>query len=269
MARTIRTAKKSTNSSGASKRQKVEPLNPGDEVEIHNLVDDVDLNGKSGRLVKYHSGRNRWEVHIIGDGMLTDHLIKAENLKLKREDPEPLNPGDEVVFHGLTTNVDLNGKSGELVEYDSDGDRWEVKTKFDVCISGDTDKVVFAKAENLKRKDLAAPDRERKSMSCPTHVYVLILEEWHHGWGGGHATTKVIGVYISKEAAVLASGEIQTSWGTFNKEIEPRRGTFGGEFEHKDNRKNPPDDGILIQLGGRDIGEGDYARLKLQKMPLL
>ena len=199
MARTIRTAKKSANSPGASKRQKVEPLNPG----------------------------------------------------------------DEVVFHGLTTNVDLNGKSGELVEYDSDIDAWEVKTKFDVCISGDTDKMVFIKTENLKRKDhtIAAPDRERKS------VYVLILEEWNHRWG---AKTKVIGVYISKEAAVLASRDIKRSYGgTFNEEIEPGRGIYSDKFDHKDNRNNPPDDGILIQLGGRGIGEGDYHSLKIQKMPLL
>lgn len=257
MARIIRKAKKSTGESGASKRQKVEYLEVGDEVEIHNLIDDVGLNGKSGRLVKYHSDRNRWEVNISGVSI----LAKDEILQVKREDPEPLNPGDQIVFHSLRTNVDLNGKSGELVEYDSDVGSWKVKTKFDVCISGDTDKVVNAKAENLKRKDLAAPDR--------THVYVLILKEWHHGWGGGYKTTKVIGVYISKEAAVLVSGDIETSFGTFNKEIDPERGTFGGEFDHIDNRNNPPDDGILVQLGGEDIGAGDYACLKLQKTPLL
>ena len=33
--------------------------------------------------------------------------------------------------------------------------------------------------------------------------------------------------------------------------------------------RNPPDDGILIQIGGNDSDEGDCVRLKIQKKPLL
>ena len=203
MARTIRKAKQSTDSSSGSKRQKVEsPLKPGDQVVFHNLNPDDDLHGKSGELVQYHDGKIKyWEV-ITEDDMLVD--MEAKNLKRKESN--------------------------------------EIAT--------------------------AAPDQEFKSLSCPTHVYVLILEEWNHGWGSGQES-KVIGVYISKEAAVLASGDINTSYGTFDKAIEPNRGDFSSEFDHKDYRSNPPDDGILIQLGGDDIGEGDYIRLKIQKMPLL
>ena len=189
----------------------------------------------------------------------------------KRQKVEsPLKAGDKVVFHSLKVNVSLNGESGKLIRYDSDTKYWEVKTEFDVCISGANDKVVFATAENLKRKDrkIAAVDRDPNT-SCPTHVYVLMLEEWHHGWRGGWAEdAQVIGVYISKEAAALASGDINTSYGTFNEAIEPG-GTFCGEFDHEDNRSNPPDDGILIQIGGDGIGEGDYVRLTIQKKLLL
>ena len=208
MARTIRKAKQSMDSSGASKRQKVE---------------------------------------------------------------SPLKPGDKVIFHSLKVNVSLNGKSGKLVRYDSDTKSWEVKTEFDVCIAGHHDKMVVATSENLKRKDqkIAAADRD-PNMSCPTHVYVLMLEEWHHGWRGGWVEdAQVIGVYISKEAAALASGDINTSYGTFNEAIDPNRGDFSDEFHHEDNRSNPPDDGILIQLGGKDVGEGDYVRLTIQKNLLL
>ena len=195
---------------------------------------------------------------------------------LKRQKVDGLKPGDQVVFHNLDPDDDLNGKSGKLVGYDSSKKEWVVETELaGVASDSDSDdfnlRLVLFKAENLKRKDnevAAAPDRKRKSISCPTHVYVLILEEWNHGWGSGQ-DSKVIGVYISKEAAVLASGDINTSYGTFDKAIEPNRGDFSSEFDHKDYRSNPPDDGILIQLGGDDIGEGDYIRLKIQKMPLL
>ena len=184
----------------------------------------------------------------------------------KRQKVEPLKRGDEVEIHNLNEEDDeLNGESGQLVEYDSRFNSWSVATK---------NYLVDVKAENLKRKDqeIAAPDRERESLSCPTHVYVLILEEWNHGWGGGHKEdAEVVGVYISKEAAALAAGDIGTSYGTFDEAIEPERGTFSDEFDYEDNRKDPPDDGILIQLGGKDIGEGDYVRLKIkiQKKPLL
>lgn len=172
----------------------------------------------------------------------------------------PLKPGEQVVFHGLKVNVSLNGGRGKLVRYDSGRKSWDVMTE--------DNKVVHAKAENLKRKHqkIAAVDRD-PNMSCPTHVYVLMLEEWHHGWGGGWAEdAQVIGVYISKEAAALASGDIDTSYGTFNEAIAT---TFAGEFDHEDNRSDPPDDGILIQLGGDGIGEGDYVRLTIQKKLLL
>ena len=206
----------------------------------------------------------------------------------KRQRVDGLKPGDQVVFQNLKEDVDFNGKSGKLVRYDSSKSRWLVKTELDSVSSdnesdSDDERLMLFKAENLKRKDQndSASDQDAEStadeseedgddsdVGCPTHVYVLILEEWNHGWGSGQES-KVIGVYISKEAAVLASGDINTSYGTFDKAIEPNRGDFSGEFDHKDYRNNPPDDGILIQLGGDDIGEGDYIRLKIQKMPLL
>lgn len=100
----------------------------------------------------------------------------------------------------------------------------------------------------------------------PSHVYVLTFEKWDNK---RDTATEVIGVYSSKEAAVAVSGDVGTDHGTFDEAIEPDRGTFGEDYLHEDNRGNPPDNGVLIQFGGRGVFEGDYRRLYIRKMPLL
>jgi len=100
----------------------------------------------------------------------------------------------------------------------------------------------------------------------PSHVYVLTFEKWDNK---RDTATEVIGVYSSKEAAVAVSGDVGTDHGIFDEAIEPDRGTFGEDYLHEDNRGNPPDNGVLIQFGGRGVFEGDYRRLYIRKMPLL
>ena len=249
---------------------------PGNTVMFQNLKTDISLNGITGRVVEFDSNERSWRVRCMHNG--EELLAKAENLKRidannvnevlpykKVAASLPLKPGDIVTFRHLTT-FSLNGKTGRLVEFDSDSGSWRVRCKHD-------GKVLLAKAEHLKPKVIEVSDisdQERRSLSCPTHIYVLILDEHSHGWGRGYTEDgKVIGVYISKEAAVSASGDVDTSYGTFDEAIEPEEGTYAEEGCYIDNRNNPPDNGTLIQLGGKDIGEGDYVRLRILKKPLL
>jgi len=251
---------------------------PGNIVMFQNLKTDISLNGKTGRVVEFDSNERSWRVRCSHDGELL--LAKAENLT-RIDDANnvndmlpdkkvaaslPLKPRNIVMFQNLKTDISLNGKTGRLVEFDSDSGSWRVRCKH----NGEE---LLAKAEHLKAKpkmievsDIS--DQERSNLSCPTHIYVLILDEHNHGWGRGYTEDgKVIGVYISKEAAVSASGEVDT--GTFDEAIEPEKGIYSEEGCYIDNRNNPPDDGTLIQLGGKDIGEGDYVRLRIQKKPLM
>jgi len=75
----------------------------------------------------------------------------------------------------------------------------------------------------------------------------------------------VIGLYDSKAAAVAAASTVRCDYGTFD---EAMKDPFG-EGGYEDNREDPPDDGILIQVGRDDIGEGDYCCLSIKKLPIL
>ena len=55
---------------------------------------------------------------------------------------------------------------------------------------------------------------------------------------------------------------VGTCYGKWDEAIEDM---FSGDYEHEDNRNNPPDNGTLIQIEGDDIGEGDYVRLVITK----
>ena len=63
---------------------------------------------------------------------------------------------------------------------------------------------------------------------------------------------KVIGAYATKEAAVAAASTVDTEYGTFDEAIKTMFDE--GDFDHKDNRGNPPDDGMLIQIGSAGSG---------------
>lgn len=79
------------------------------------------------------------------------------------------------------------------------------------------------------------------------------------------------GVYVTKEAAAAASGDIDTEkYGTFDEALDPEKCWLVCE-EFEDHRDDPPDDGVLIQIGGYP-GERpthDFIRLSIRKMPLL
>ena len=94
------------------------------------------------------------------------------------------------------------------------------------------------------------------------HVYVLSLTSVDHG-RNYRPEHEIVGVYSTKAAAAYAAGSVDTEYGTFDSAIESMF-----EDDHVDNRENPPDSGVLIQIGSEDTGEGDYVELSIEKFPL-
>lgn len=64
---------------------------------------------------------------------------------------------------------------------------------------------------------------------------------------------------------MATSVTVDTIYGTFFDEAIKEMFQDG----HEDNRKNSPDNGILLQIGGKDIGCGDYARLIMKYKAIL
>ena len=108
-------------------------------------------------------------------------------------------------------------------------------------------------------------EQSKKLQPTRAFIYILTLESNSHdrSWRGEF---DIIGAFDSLDAAVAKSITVETDYGKFDDAIKDM---FSNEFEHIDNRKNPPEDGILIQLGGDDVGEGDYCRLVITKRPIL
>ena len=108
------------------------------------------------------------------------------------------------------------------------------------------------------------PPKRKASTTAPEgcFVFVLTLESICHS--GDPQTPKIVGVYNSKEAAAACAGEIDSLYGSFEYGVE-------NDFAHahEDHRKNPPDSGVLMQLGSRDYGEGDMEILTIEKCAIL
>lgn len=96
-------------------------------------------------------------------------------------------------------------------------------------------------------------------------VFVLTYKDVNHSTC--HVPdTKVIGIFTSKEAAVAVAGSVDTPHGTFDEALKDFG--YGEELSCIDNRKRPPDSGILLQFGSEEEGEGDYTQLLLEKFKL-
>jgi hypothetical protein len=94
----------------------------------------------------------------------------------------------------------------------------------------------------------------------------LIYESWDHSgnWGRG-PDTSTVGASDSKGAAVAAASNYETNYGLFDAAVDDM---FGEEGDYLDNRENPPDNGVLMQLGSRDSGEGDYERFSIKMVDI-
>lgn len=105
---------------------------------------------------------------------------------------------------------------------------------------------------------------KRKAASDLGHVFVLTIVEVNHG--NNHIPeTKNVGVFDTKEAAAAIAGKVDTPYGPMESEMADGR-MF--EDDHEDNRDNPPDCGVLMQLGSEESGEGDYVSLMIEKFPV-
>ena len=113
-------------------------------------------------------------------------------------------------------------------------------------------------------KNSMPPKRKKASKSTRNerNVYVLVHESINHGMNY-RVGKEIVGVFDTKAAAVASSGSIESSFGAFDDVIEE---LF--VENHEDNRDDPPVDGVLIQLGSEDSGEGDIERLLIEKCPL-
>lgn len=116
---------------------------------------------------------------------------------------------------------------------------------------------------DARRDSLVAKWKEQSGQlkSTGTEAYLLFLTGWDHGkkW---YEEPEIVGIFDSKAAAVARASTVECDYGTFDEAIKD----YGCK---EDNREDPPDDGILIQIGDHDIGEGDICRLSIKKLPLL
>jgi hypothetical protein len=127
--------------------------------------------------------------------------------------------------------------------------------------SNATDSVLSeASMETAHMDTLAAKRKEQaQQLTSSQFVYVLVLD------------TIIIGVFASKEAAVARTSEVKphildTLFDGCNS-IDEAIKQFGNII---DNRDNPPDDGILVQLGSEyDDFDSSVSRIMIKKMPVL
>ena len=108
------------------------------------------------------------------------------------------------------------------------------------------------------------PKSKINSQDDKDAYYVLSSANVYHQerYEGNPPEINIIGVFSSKDAAVSVAGTVETDYGTFDMAIK-------GDWNdcYIDNRKNPPDCGILLQIGNDKTGEGDYVKLYIEKFP--
>ena len=112
-------------------------------------------------------------------------------------------------------------------------------------------------AKKTKRDASGKPDS--------ADVYIVTRTIKDHGYG---SETEIMGAYASPKIAAREAGSISTQcWGSFEDALD--------EFEHnyesyvEDNRHDPPSNGILLQCGSEDYGEGDFVRLEIKRLSIV
>lgn len=107
--------------------------------------------------------------------------------------------------------------------------------------------------------------KTKRATNEPQFAYVLTRLEYNHSVD---IEPEVLGVYGSKEVAARVAGSLDTdSLGTFDDALYEHKCNYNGSV--LDNRRSPPDDGILLQAGHEDEGEGDHIVLKITKLPFV
>merc|ERR1712232_1247887 len=103
-------------------------------------------------------------------------------------------------------------------------------------------------------------------------VYVLMMDVWCHGAGEEEESKEdgggceIVGVYKSKASAISDAGSLPCPWcDSFDDAIE---NVFSDCYVDNRNEKNPPENGLLIQLGDANRGDGDRVMLYIEKHSL-
>merc|ERR1719152_92769 len=91
-------------------------MQAGTYVRIKGLTSAPERNGTQGRVESYDDARGRYMVQV--DGEETTLALRPANL-------EQLVTGTKVT--GVTSDVSLNGKSGTVVGWDSEKERYSVR----------------------------------------------------------------------------------------------------------------------------------------------
>jgi|AntRauTorckE5430_2_1112549.scaffolds.fasta_scaffold01470_1 hypothetical protein len=130
-----------------------------------------------------------------------------------------------------------------------------------------------SRREASRRDTLVAKWKEHaKQLASSQFVYVLTHEKLdYRDKYNGQEPTVVIGVFASKEAAVARATTAvkpDTPYGGDNIEDAIKKYELNYD-QFTDNRENPPDDGILVQLGSEDSDCHSVERIIIKRMPLL
>ena len=114
----------------------------------------------------------------------------------------------------------------------------------------------------MSSNSFESKEENQADKSTGRAIYILIHESWDHA---GDYERECLGQFDSKEEAISDANEFRTPNGTFDNAVEH---IFCDEDDYIDNRDNPPDNGILMQLGSVDSGEGDYERFIIEKLDI-
>jgi hypothetical protein len=123
-----------------------------------------------------------------------------------------------------------------------------------------------------KAKGPAVAPKIPTSVAMPTHVFALTIASYCHA--DDCRQPKFYGVFVSKEDAVASIPSLKTQIGdTFAdvlkeiKEGEEEGGYYEGYHVSIDNRRSPPDNGILLKIEYN--GESDNDKVRIQKIPFV
>lgn len=118
------------------------------------------------------------------------------------------------------------------------------------------------KAKASRKRTPTSAKKERKR-STNTEVFAIQLKSYVHG-GDDETDPEVLAVFETKEAAVKFIPTIEMQSGEKFPDTEKEEDIVDCVSIEIDNREDPPDSGILLEvsLGG----EGDYDRIYIEKV---
>ena len=102
--------------------------------------------------------------------------------------------------------------------------------------------------------------------TIPTHVFVLVLSSHNHA-SDGTEEPEVVGVFARKKDAVahIPTLETQCDDNFPGEDYDEDELQADSTFINEDNRSDPPDNGILLEL--EFGGEGDKDEARIEKVP--